>query len=80
VMRLVVREGMLVALAGIGGGVLAALLLSRVLGSLVFGVEVRDPVTFAAAAASLSLVALAACWVPAGRAARVDPIVALREE
>jgi len=53
---------------------------SRALASLVFGVDVRDPKTFVAVAATLTLVALAACALPARRAARVDPMVALREE
>jgi putative ABC transport system permease protein len=80
VMRLVVREGMLVALAGIGAGVLAALVASRALATLVFGVPVRDPGTFAAVAIVLAVVALSACCIPARRASRVDPIVALRDE
>jgi len=80
VVGLVVREGMSVSAAGVGVGVAAALALSRVLASLVYGVDVRDPATFVAVAATLILVALAASAVPARRAAHVDPIVALREE
>ena len=80
VLRLVVREGMLVALAGIGAGLLGAMALSRVLASLLYGVPERDPATFAAVAAGLALVALAACAAPAFRASKVDPIIALRYE
>ena len=77
---LIVREGMTVGAIGIGVGVAGALAISRVLASLVFETPVRDPLTFAIAAASLALVALVACVVPARKASRVDPIVALRSE
>jgi putative ABC transport system permease protein len=80
VMRLVVGEGMVVGLAGTAIGLIAAAALSRVLASLLFGVEPRDPLTFGGTAASLVLVALAACAAPAWRASRVDPIVALRQD
>ena len=79
VLRLIVTEGLVVAIAGIGLGLLGALALARVLASLVFGVQVHDPSTFAAAAFTLALVALAASIVPALRASRVDPMVALRQ-
>ena len=78
VLGLIVREGMVVELAGIGIGLAGALALSRALASLVFGVPVRDPATFAAVAAALTMVALAACIIPARTASRVDPMVALR--
>jgi putative ABC transport system permease protein len=80
VLRLVVGEGMKVALIGIGTGLLGGLALGRIMSSLVFGVPVRDPATFIGVAAALASVALAACAVPAFRASRVDPIVALRYE
>jgi putative ABC transport system permease protein len=80
VLRLVIGEGMKVGVAGIGAGLAAAFALSRALASLVFGVPVHDPATFAAVALALAGVALAACAVPARRAARVDPKVELRDE
>jgi putative ABC transport system permease protein len=78
VLRLIVREGMIVGAIGIGVGVAGALALSQVLATLVFDVPVRDPLTYAAVAATLAVVALAACVVPARKASRVDPMVALR--
>jgi putative ABC transport system permease protein len=80
VLRLVVSEGMKVALIGIGAGLVAALAVGRALSSIVYGVPVRDPATFIAVAIVLSVVALAACFMPARRAAKVDPMVALRYE
>ena len=80
VLRLVVREGMKVGLIGVGAGLLGALAVSRALSSLVYGVPVRDPRTFASVAIALTLIALVACFIPARRAAKVDPIVALRYE
>ena len=80
VLRLVLREGMTpVALGGIAG-MLAAVLTTRALRSMLFGVTPLDPVSFAAAPALLACVALLACYVPARRATRVDPLVALRDE
>jgi len=78
VLRMVVREGMIVGAVGVVSGVVAALVVSRVLSSLVYGVEVRDPATYAGVAVILAVVALVACVVPARKASRVDPIVALR--
>jgi putative ABC transport system permease protein len=80
VLGLIVREGMAVGLAGIAIGLAGALALSRALASLVFGVPVRDPATFGVVAAALTMVALAACIIPARNASRVDPMVALRSE
>ncbi|PYQ47569.1 MAG: hypothetical protein DMF78_23395 [Acidobacteria bacterium] len=80
VTRLIVKEGMTVAMAGIGAGVLGAMLLARAVGSLVYAVAPRDPATFAGVAVALALVAFVASALPARRAARVDPMVALREE
>jgi len=78
VLRLIVREGMMVGAIGIAAGLAGALVLSRVLASLVFDVPVRDPLTYLAVAATLAIVALAACAIPARKASRVDPMVALR--
>ena len=80
VLKLIVGEGMKVALIGIGAGMLGGLVLGRALSSLVFGVPVRDPLTFTGVAVVLAAVALAACALPALRASRVDPIIALRYE
>jgi putative ABC transport system permease protein len=80
ILGLVVREGMAVALTGLMIGVAGGLGLGRTLASLVFGVTVRDPATYIGVAALLAGVSLAACVFPAARAARIDPIVALRYE
>src|SRR3954469_2881106 len=80
VLRWIVREAMVVALAGIVVGLAGAAGVSRLLETLLFGVTARDPATFAGVAAALGVVAGAACYVPGRRASRVDPIVALREE
>jgi putative ABC transport system permease protein len=79
VLRLVVREGMTPALGGIAAGAMAALLASVALRSLVFGVSASDPATLAAVGGTLAAVALVACLVPAWRATRIDPAVALRD-
>jgi len=80
VLQLVVGQGMRVVLIGVGIGLAGGLALGRAVASLVFGVPVRDPATFSLVAVVLTAVALAACVIPARRAARLDPIVALREE
>jgi len=76
----VLGRGVRLGLAGIAVGVLGALGLTRFLSSLLFGVGSADPLTFTAVALILLAVAVAACYVPARRAMRVDPMVALRYE
>jgi len=80
ILRLVVRQGFKLALLGVTMGVAGALLVTRFLSSLLYEVSPHDPLTFAGVAALLMLVALAASYIPARRAMKLDPIVALRYE
>ena len=80
VMKLVVRQGMILTLIGVVLGLGGAFALTRVMSTLLFGVTAKDPITFAAVAALLIAVAFIACFVPARRATKVDPLVALRYE
>jgi len=80
VLRLVMGEGMRLVLVGCGVGLFAALALSRVMQSLLFGVSAVDPITFLVSGVLVSGTALAACWLPAFRASRVDPMAALRSD
>lgn len=79
ILLLIVRHGMTVSLVGVGLGIAGAFVLTRFMASLLFGVTASDPLTFTAIAVLLTLVALAASYVPARRAARIDPMVSLRE-
>ncbi len=80
VLAMVVRQGMVLVGGGIALGLAGAFAAGRFLSSLVVGITVRDPVTFAGVALALLAVALLATWLPARRATRVDPVVALRSE
>jgi predicted permease len=80
VVGLVLRHGALLALVGVGMGVIVSLALTRLMASLLFGVGAYDPTTFSFVAILILVVALLACYVPARRAMRVDPVIALRQE
>jgi putative ABC transport system permease protein len=77
---MVVGNGMVLAAIGLALGLAGSFAVTRLLATLLFGVGARDPQTLGAAAAVLAAVALLACYIPARRAARLDPLVALREQ
>jgi ABC-type antimicrobial peptide transport system permease subunit len=80
VLRLILGQGVRMALIGVAIGIAAALGLTRLMANQLFGVTTHDPLTFGGVAVLLTLVAVAACYIPARRAMRTDPIVALRYE
>jgi putative ABC transport system permease protein len=80
VLTLVISQGAKLTLAGLAIGTIAALMMTQVMASLLYGIGPRDPLTFGGAALLLAAVALLACYVPARRATRVDPTIALRAE
>jgi ABC-type antimicrobial peptide transport system permease subunit len=80
VLSLVVRQGILVASVGVGIGSILALGFTALLSKLLYGVTPTDPLTLAATPLILLAVATVACWLPARRAARIDPMLALRQD
>jgi putative ABC transport system permease protein len=80
VLGMVIRQGMMVALIGVGVGLVVAFLVTKQLASMIYGVSTKDPLTFVAVPLTLALVALLANYLPARKATRVDPLVALRRE
>ena len=80
VLQLVVGEGLKVGLIGIAIGLIGALMAGRALSSIVYGLSVRDPETFVIVTIALILITVTACFIPARRASKVDPMVALRSE
>jgi len=80
VLRMVMAKGLRMALIGVGAGIIATLPLARLISSLLYGVKSTDPLTFVAVSLLLVIVALLAAYIPARRATKVDPVVALRYE
>ena len=80
VLKMVLRQGLKLTALGLALGLAAAYALTRYMQSMLFGVKATDPLTFAAIALLLIVVAIVACWIPARRATKVDPMVALRSE
>jgi len=80
ILTLVVRQGMVLAVSGVMIGLAAAFLLTRLMRSLLFGVQATDPITFVGISVLLATITLLACYIPAQRAARIDPLVSLRCE
>jgi len=80
IMRMILRQGLELAIAGAAVGLIGALIVSRLMAGVLYGVAPYDPLTFVGVTLVLTAVALAACYIPARRATRVDPMFALREE
>lgn len=80
ILAMILRQGLWLAMAGAALGLVGALIVSHLMAGLLFGVRPTDPVTFAGVTSLLTAVALAACYIPARRAMRLDPMIALRYE
>jgi len=80
VLSMVIRRGMVLVLVGCGLGVILAIALTRIVSSLLYGVTPTDPLTFILTTLLLGVVAFVSCWLPARRAAKIDPMAALRYE
>src|SRR5262249_11686713 len=80
ILRLIITQGVKLVLVGLLVGLIVAFALTQVLSSLVFGISTTDPATFFGIAALLMMIALVACYIPARRATKVDPVIALRYE
>jgi ABC-type antimicrobial peptide transport system permease subunit len=80
VQRMILGEGGVLLAVGLALGVTGALLLSRLIRGLLFGVAPHDPVTLGAVAFLMAAIGIAACWIPAARAARIDPGIAIRAQ
>jgi ABC-type antimicrobial peptide transport system permease subunit len=80
VLKLIVGKGLALALAGVALGLGASFAMTRLMKDFLFGVEPSDPLTFGVIALLLTIVALVACWIPAHRATKVDPLTALRHD
>jgi len=80
ILRMALAEGARLIVIGLASGIVGAAIVTRLFRSMLFGVEPADPITFVSVAGILAVVALFACYIPAQRATRVDPLVALREE
>ena len=77
---MILKQGLTLSLIGIAAGVFGAIAFARAMSGLLYGVTATDPLTFVVVAASLCLVALAACYFPARRATKIDPMAALRHD
>jgi putative ABC transport system permease protein len=79
-LKLVVTEGLILVLIGLGIGLAIALAITRLMANMLFGIKSYDPITYTSAVALLLAVAFVACFIPAHRSTRIDPMVALRYE
>jgi putative ABC transport system permease protein len=80
VLKMILRQGMALTLAGLAVGLIAAFAVTRLMSTLLFGVSATDPPTFVSVSLLLIIIALLACYIPARRATKIDPMIALRYE